>query len=405
MEKKLRKNIKLISINKLREYEKNNKNHPEEQISLLVQNIDRFGFTNPLLIDKDYIIIAGHCRLEAAKRLNYKELPCLLIDDLTKNEIKALRISDNRISELAETNWDFLKEEYLSLKDEIEDLQFLTGYDLEELSLDSDIETNEDDFEPPIDIKEIETNIKKGDIIKLGNHTLMCGDTINPDDVKSLMKTNKAKMVFTDPPWNVNYGSQANHPSWKKRSIKNDNLGEDFGAFIDKSLKSYNLCIEEGAMIYIVMSAQEWGTMMNELKKNDYHWSSTIIWCKDSLVLSRKDYHTQYEPIWYGWKGEGRNHPLKDRTQSDVWNIPRPKKSEEHPTMKPIELVARAIKNSSQIGDNILDLFGGSGTTLIAAEQTKRTCYMMELDEKYCEVICQRWEKLTGKKRGYINKK
>ena len=152
-------------------------------------------------------------------------------------------------------------------------------------------------------------------------------------------------------------------------------------------------------MIYVVMSAQEWGNMMLELRDKGMHWSSTVIWTKDTAVLSRKDYNTQYEPIWYGWEGsESRAHPVEDHTQTDVWQIKRPKRSDEHPTMKPVELVARAILNSSNRGENILDLFGGSGTTMIAAEQTGRTCYMMELDPHYCDVIIDRWEKYTGKK-------
>ena len=207
-----------------------------------------------------------------------------------------------------------------------------------------------------------------------------------------------ADMVFTDPPWNVDYGGSS-HPSWKQRTIQNDKMEtDDFKDFMMKSFNCMNIASKDGCMTYIVMSAQEWGNMMLSLTENDYHWSSTIIWNKDHLVLSRKDYHTKYEPIWYGWKeGEARLHPLTDRKQSDVWDFDRPTKSEEHPTMKPVELVAKAIKNSSNHDDIILDLFGGSGTTIIASEQTDRSCYMMELDPKYVDVIINRWEKYTGK--------
>lgn len=174
---------------------------------------------------------------------------------------------------------------------------------------------------------------------------------------------------------------------------------EDFKEFMYNSFKAMNNASKAGCMTYVVMSAQEWGNMMLTLAENDYHWSSTIIWNKDQLVLSRKDYHTKYEPIWYGWKaGESRLCPLEDRKQCDVWDFERPKRSDEHPTMKPVPLVARAITNSSKKGNNVLDLFGGSGTTLIACEQTGRKCFMSELDPKYCDVIIQRWENLTGKK-------
>lgn len=213
-------------------------------------------------------------------------------------------------------------------------------------------------------------------------------------------------MVFTDPPWNVNYGAcdENNAQGYKPRTILNDFMGtEDFKQFMFKAFSCMKYASKNGCMTYVVMSAQEWGNMMLALAENGYHWSSTIIWNKDRLVLSRKDYHTKYEPIWYGWKdGESRLCPLSDRKQCDVWDIERPSKSEEHPTMKPVELVVRAINNSSKKGNVILDLFGGSGTTLIAAEQTGRNARIMELDPKYCDVIIKRWENATGQKAELI---
>lgn len=205
-------------------------------------------------------------------------------------------------------------------------------------------------------------------------------------------------MVFTDPPWNVNYGA-TDHPTWKSRSILNDYMPtEDFKHFMESAFFCMNNASKEGAMTYVVMSAQEWGNLMLALAENDYHWSSTIIWAKDRLVLSRKDYHTQYEPIWYGWKNGARLHPLEDRKQSDLWEFARPMRSDEHPTMKPVPLVARAVTNSTNKGDAVLDIFGGSGTTLMACEQTDRDCYMVELDPKYIDVIIERWETFTGEK-------
>jgi len=225
----------------------------------------------------------------------------------------------------------------------------------------------------------------------------MCGDSTSLSEVRQLMDGKKARFIFTDPPWNVDYGSDAKHPSWKPRQILNDKMStEQFGAFLLAAFQCMASVSEPGCMTYVVMSAQEWGNIMPAMRQAGYHWSSTIIWAKDSLVLSRKDYHTQYEPIWYGWLEGTRLCPLKDRKQSDLWDIPRPKVSIEHPTMKPVALVAKAILNSSRSGDTALDLFGGSGTTLIAAEQTERVCFMMELDAKYCDVIVKRYTEQAG---------
>lgn len=193
---------------------------------------------------------------------------------------------------------------------------------------------------------------------------------------------------------------------YKPRTILNDFMGtEEFRAFMFSAFQRMSEASKAGACTYVVMGSQEWGNLMLTLAQNDYHWSSTIIWNKDSLILSRKDYHTKYEPIWYGWKEGRRLHPLKDRTQSDVWDIPRPKRSDEHPTMKPVDLVARAVINSSDRGNNVLDLFGGSGTTLIACEQLNRKCFMMELDPHYCDVIIDRWEEYTGRKARLLDGK
>lgn len=233
-------------------------------------------------------------------------------------------------------------------------------------------------------------------------HRLLCGDSTKSEDVQRLMDGQLADLVWTDPPWNVNYGAveKDNAQGYKPRTILNDFMGtEDFKAFMMSVFSCMNAASKEGCMTYVVMSGQEWGNLMLTLAANDYHWSSTIIWNKDRLVLSRKDYHTKYEPLWYGWKeGQSRVCPLEDRKQSDVWDIPRPSTSELHPTTKPVELVERAILNSSRRGNTVLDLFVGSGTTLIACEKTGRICYGMELDPIYCDVIVQRWEEFTGKK-------
>lgn len=372
----------------------NNPRHNDHAVDTVASSIKNFGFKVPIVIDRFNEIVTGHTRLKASIKLGYEEVPCIVADDLTDEQIKAFRLADNKVSELAEWDFELLEAELGLLDFDME--QF--GFDMDEFDFDADgDEVVEDDFE----IEEPEQPISKiGDVYQLGRHRLMCGDSTKEDDVAKLMNGEKADMVFTDPPWNVNYGAveKGNAMGYKPRTIMNDFMGEeDFKNFMDGTFASMNFASKEGCMTYVVMSAQEWGNMMLTLANNDYHWSSTIIWNKDRLVMSRKDYHTKYEPIWYGWKtGDGRLHPLTDRKQSDVWDIDRPSVSELHPTMKPIELVARAIQNSSNKNDIVLDLFGGSGTTLIACEQTKRTNYSMELDPKYVDVIINRWEELTG---------
>lgn len=385
------------SINELIPYENNPRNN-DEAVDFVAESIKEFGFKVPIIIDKNNTIVAGHTRYKASKKLGLEVVPCLVADDLTDEQIKAFRLADNKVSEIA--TWDFEK---LELEMSAIDLNMeLFGF--ESMESEEPVEVQEDDFEPEIPE---EPTSKRGDIYLLGNHRLMCGDSTSVTDVEKLMDGDKADMVFTDPPWNVNYGAvqDGNAQGYKPRTIMNDFMGtEDFKEFMYGAFSCMNIASKEGAMTYVVMSAQEWGNMMLTLAQNDYHWSSTIIWNKDTLVLSRKDYHTKYEPIWYGWKeGQSRLCPLEDRKQSDVWDVDRPKKSDEHPTMKPISLVARAINNSSKKNDVVLDLFGGSGTTLMAAEQTERNCRMMELDPKYVDVIVHRWEEFTGKKAVLLN--
>jgi DNA modification methylase len=380
-------------LTEIKPYEKNPRKN-DGAVQYVAESIKEFGFKVPIVIDKDGVIVAGHTRYKAAKKLGLNEVPCIVADDLTEEQIKAFRLADNKVAEKAEWDFELLDSEL----DELFDFD-MTLFGFEDMVEDDPIIVEEDDI-PEVD-EEAEPITKLGDIWQLGNHRLMCGDSTDKDCVETLMDGKKADMGFTDPPWNVNYGSveKGNAMGYKPRTILNDFMGtEEFKDFMFNAFSCLNFAQKDGAMTYVVMSAQEWGNMMLTLAQNDYHWSSTIIWNKDSLILSRKDYHTKYEPIWYGWKEGTRLCPLEDRKQSDVWDIARPKKSEEHPTMKPVELVARAIQNSSKKGDLVIDLFGGSGTTLIAAGQTGRSCCMMELDPKYCDVIVKRWETLTGQK-------
>lgn len=380
-------------------YPNNAKIHPPEQIDRLANGIKAFGWTQPIVIDKNNVVVIGHGRLLAAKQLMLDKVPVVMRDDLTEEQINACRLEDNKTNE---SPWDFGK-----LEEELAQLA-IDGFDMEQFGF----EVGEDYIDHSKDIVEDEAPevqeeavSKVGQIYQLGRHRLMCGDSTDQKSVEKLMNGTKARMVFTDPPWNVNYGADDNNSHYKARTIINDSMStEDFKEFMNNAFRCMNDASEDGCMTYVVMSAQEWGNMMLTLNENEYHWSSTIIWNKDQLVLSRKDYHTKYEPIWYGWKiGDARLHPLEDRKQCDVWDFDRPKRSDEHPTMKPVELVARAITNSSNIGDSVLDLFGGSGTTLIASEQTNRACFMMELDPRYVDVIVKRWENLTGQKAVLLN--
>ena len=407
----IRNKVVMKDLNKLIEYENNNKNHPEEQISLLVQNIDKFGFTTPFLIDSNNNLIAGHGRKLACDRLGIKKVPCIVVDDLTEDEIKSLRIADNRLGELGETNWMNLKEEFLTLKDT--GLDFLTGYtDTDFDFIEEPGEVEEDDYEVPEDVNVIGTDIKRGDIIKLGNHRLMCGDSTEIEDVEKLTEQNKLDMCFTDPPYNLGFsGSMSNTTkngvrikdkgaNQRHEEIHNDKKDKkEFYEFISKSLENIKSTII-GAY-YITFCTQTLDELIIPMREQEFNWKSIIVWMKNQATLSGKDYKGRYEPIVYGRFNE--EFYAKRYLQEDIWEHQRTLKNDLHPTMKPIHLIAQAIENSSKQGQTVLDLFGGSGSTLIACEQLNRKCYMMELDEKYCEVICQRWEKLTGKKREVLN--
>lgn len=364
----------------------------------LLRSVEEFGYVEPIIWNEQTgNVVGGHQRLKILQQLGWSEVDCVVVD-IPEIREKALNIALNKIS----GEWD--EEKLILVLDEIiqdSDIIDLTGYDMPEIDkLFDKLQKEqgiivEDDFDTDAALAAIDEPIAQiSDIWILGNHRLMCGDSTSADDVAKLMDGKKSRLIFTDPPWNVDYGGAA-HPSWKKRTIMNDKMStEEFYTFLLSVFKNMAAVSVAGCMTYVVMSAQEWHNLMAAMKDSNFHWSSTIIWYKDSLVLSRKDYHTQYEPIWYGWlQGEKRLCPLADRKQSDVWSYDRPKKSAEHPTMKPIALVGNAIKNSSHKDDIVLDLFGGSGTTLLAAEQTDRRAFLMELDLKFAEVIIRRFIK------------
>lgn len=391
-------------IAKLVPYARNSRTHSDEQIAQIMASIKEFGFTNPLLIGSDNVIIAGHGRLLAAQRLGMAEVPIIRLPNLTETQRKALVIADNKIA--LNAGWD---EQMLALEmQELDEADFdidLLGFNpdelkkLEHLIIGQQEGNAEDDSVPEAPIEPIS---KRGDVWILGNHRLMCGDTTMIDDFKKLMQNDVADMVFTDPPYNVNYGATMKdklryHTAPNSgRTIMNDNLGEGFEQFLYDACSNM-LMFCQGA-IYICMSSSELHTLYSAFVKAGGKWSTFIIWAKNTFTLGRADYQRQYEPILYGWVEGKAHHWCGDRNQSDVWEYNKPVKNDIHPTMKPVELVERAINNSSKIGDIVLDGFGGSGSTLIACEKTGRCARLMELDPKYCDVIVKRWEEWTGKK-------
>ena len=376
----------------IKPYEKNPRNN-DNAVDKVAESIKQFGFKVPIVIDKDDVIIAGHTRYKAAQRLGLTEVPCIKADDLTPEQVKAFRLADNKVAEFSEWDFDLLQEELDAL------LDFdMSEFGFEEIEVEI-LPTEQDDIVPDAPK---EPKAKLGDVYQLGEHRLVCGDTTMIDDIKKLMQDEVADMIFTDPPYNVNYGSTMKDSiryhagSLGGRKIMNDNLGDGFGQFLTDSLS--NMMMHCKGSAYVCMSSSELHTLYNSFIEAGGKWSTFIIWAKNTFTLGRADYQRQYEPILYGWNAEQKHYWCGDRNQSDVWEYNKPVKNDLHPTMKPVELVERAILNSSKKGDIVLDGFGGSGSTLIAAEKTGRKARLMELDPKFVDVIIQRWEEFTGKK-------
>lgn len=363
-----------------------------ERFEFLKKSILELGFYNPIILDNNEQILAGHQRFRAMNDLGFGDLvvPVMIPPEghvLTLPEINRILLMDNK--SWGEWDFDIIAADY--------DPADLLEYGFDDIDFTEAKKELEEDEIPPVPEVAI---TKPGDLWILGSHRLLCGDSTNLEQIERLIDKNKVDAVFTDPPWNVNYGAvEKNHPKYKDRKIMNDNMAApEWLDFCNSVCANLFIACKPGAMFYMVMSAQEWPIIDGCLRAAGFHWSSSIIWKKDQLVLSRKDYHTQYEPIWYGWRGDAaRLMPLTDRKQSDVWDVDRPKKSDLHPTTKPIALIARALQNSSKYGDIVLDLFASSGSTLIACEQLERICNTMELDPKYCDVVIKRWQTLTGK--------
>jgi DNA modification methylase len=372
-------NIVMKSVSTLQEYENNPRNN-DEAIKAVANSIREFGFKVPIVITSDNVIIAGHTRLKASVSLGLEEVPCIIADDLNDEQIKAFRLADNKTAELA--TWDLSKLEDELANLDMDMLQF--GFEeMEELLPDN---AADDDFDVDDEIPEVPFS-QLGDIYELGPHRLMCGDSTDSEQVKSLLDGKVVDMIFTDPPYNVDYEGTAG-------KIKNDKMEDDtFYLFLLAAFQNMFEHTKPGGAIYCCHADTEGLNFRNAFKKAGYKLAECLIWVKNALVLGRQDYHWRHEPILYGWKEGAAHYFVDDRSQDTIWEYNKPRKNEEHPTMKPLELVGKAISNSSRRHESILDLFGGSGSTMIAADQLDRKAYLMELDEKFIDVIVKRYIK------------
>mgnify|MGYP000436775124 FL=1 len=421
-----------VKIEKLKPYENNARTHSEEQVEKISRSIKEFGFINPVLIDSNFGIIAGHGRVLGAKKLGMKEVPCLFVEDLTDEQKRAYILADNKLA--LDAGWDdeILREEIKALADLDFDVS-LTGFELEDFDFNqTDIEFEEDNYDVEEKLPEI-PKAKYGDIYQLGNHRIMCGDSTSQEDIDKLLDGAVMDLCVTDPPYNVNYGSINESGYGKERDngnkILNDNMDdESFYLFLNAFYTQMMRVLKPGGAYYIFHADTEGYNFRKALMDAGGQVKQNLIWVKNALVLGRQDYQWKHEPCLYGWKEGAGHYFINDRTQTTVFedkadldklskeelkdmikeiiedktpttiiHEDKPLKNDVHPTMKPIKLISRLVKNSSKPGENVIDFFGGSGSTLIACEHLGRNCYSIELDPKYVDVIIDRWETLTGK--------
>lgn len=384
-------NVQDIKITLIKPYKKNAKKHTETQIANVAESIRQFGWAQPIVVDKDYTIIIGHCRYSAAERLGLETVPVVVASDLTAEQVRKLRNLDNKLNE-SEWNFDLLK-------DDILDLDF-SDFDIDWGIEDNDVITGiEEDEAPEVD-EENEPITQPGDIWQLGKHRLMCGDSTDAGTVALLMDGKKADLFLTDPPYNVAYEGKTKDAL----TIENDKMGSDkFREFLTSAFTAAVSVLKEGAGFYIWFASREHCNFETALNESGLEVRQELIWKKNSMVLGRQDYQWKHEPCLYGWKDGASHNWYSDRCQTTILEFDKPARNGEHPTMKPVELFAYQIQNSTKKGDIVLDLFGGSGTTIIACEQTGRIGYSMELDPRYCDVIIKRYENLTGNKPVKIN--
>lgn len=384
----------LVEIDKLIPYINNARTHSVEQINKLRSSLREFGFINPVIIDRDYGIIAGHGRVLAAKEEGIDKVPCVLVDYLTETQKKAYILADNRMA--LDAGWD---EELLKL--EIEALQGkdfdvgLTGFDEKDLAdlfkIDEE-DVKDDDYDLTTALEKA-AFVEKGDVWVVGRHRLVCGDATNEEDVAKLMDGKKANLILTDPPYGVSFKSSSG------LTIQNDSMKNDeFYTFLLAAFKNMVAHLEPGGGAYVFHADTEGLNFRKAFIDAGLHLAGCCIWVKNSLVLGRSDYQWQHEPVLYGFLQNGKHKWFSDRRQTTIWNFDKPKRNENHPTSKPLDLLAYPLRNSTQANAIVLDTFGGSGSTLMACENSNRVCYTMELDEKYASVILRRYVEDTGDK-------
>lgn len=398
-------NVEYWNIDEVKPYE-NNPRINDGAVEATANSIKQFGWKQPIVVDKEGVIIVGHTRLKAAKKLGFKEVPVLVAKDLTFEQADAYRLADNKTGEISEWDMDLLGDELSQIED-IDMTDF--GFDDEDLDLqDENTDAEEDEFDG--EVPDNPTS-KVGDIYKLGEHRLMVGDSTDPEQVKQLMDGEKADLLITDPPYNVALGNGGSQDDARKRHRRTDGLvianddmeDKDFRQFLIKAYAAADANMKPGATFYIWHADSE--RLNFEGACGDIGWQvrETLIWNKNSMTLGRQDYQWKHEPCLYGWKDGASHFWNTDRKQTTVLDFDRPTKSKLHPTMEPIPLFDYQIKNSSKRGQKVLDLFGGSGTTMIACEQNGRKAYLMEIDPKYADVIIDRWEQFTGKNAEKLN--
>ena len=389
--------MQLVPVSKLVPYVNNARTHSPEQVMKLRSSLREFGFINPIIIDRDYGIIAGHGRLLAAKEEGITEVPCVFVDYLTEAQKKAYILADNRMAMDAGWDEELLRVEIEALQGEAFDVS-LTGFDEKELAdlfkdgSDSDAEDDDYDLSAALDKAAF---VERGDIWTVGRHRLMCGDATSAEDVAALMDGRKANLILTDPPYGVSFKSS------NGLTIQNDSMkDEEFYHFLLDSFRNMADHLEKGGAAYVFHADTEGLNFHRAFIDAGFHLAGCCIWVKDSLVLGRSDYQWQHEPVLYGFMQNGKHPWYSDRKQTTIWNFAKPKRNANHPTSKPLDLLGYPIGNSTQENAIVIDTFGGSGSTLMACEQMNRTCCTMELDEKYASVILRRYVDDTGNADG-----
>lgn len=389
--------FQLVPTDKLIPYVNNARTHSKEQITKLRSSLREFGFINPVIIDRDFNVIAGHGRIEAAKAEGITEVPCVYVDHLTEAQKKAYILADNRMA--LDAGWD---EELLAVElSELQDLGYdlaMTGFDEKELvdlfSDKTDSDAKDDDFDLTAALEKA-SFVQRGDVWTVGRHRLMCGDATSADDVNTLMGSVKANLILTDPPYGVSFKSASG------LTIQNDSMkNEEFYTFLLSAFQCMADHLEKGGAAYVFHADTEGLNFRRAFIDAGFHLAGCCIWVKDSLVLGRSDYQWQHEPVLYGFMQNGKHNWYSDRKQTTIWNFDKPKRNANHPTSKPLDLLGYPIGNSTQENAVVIDTFGGSGSTLMACEQMNRICYMMELDEKYASVILRRYVEDTGDAAG-----